>query len=181
MKRTFDLVVGSLLLIATLPLMLLIAVAIKLTSRGPVLFRQYRIGKNREQFRLLKFRTMEVGNHCTQVEEDDPRVTMIGRLLRKVSLDELPQLLNVVCGEMSLAGPRPYPRFVECAYDLPDERYTVRPGITGLAQVSGYHGKKIGSRKEMRKRTKLDLQYIEGRSLWLDLKIIARTPFVMYQ
>ncbi len=185
-KRVFDVVLSSVLLVLALPLLLVLALAVKLTSRGPVLFRQQRVGAGGRTFSILKFRTMQadaeerleaepellelylVGGH--KIVGHDPRVTRVGRLLRRTSLDELPQLLNVLAGHMSLVGPRPvrtselvHYQGVESAY------FSVRPGLTGLWQVSG--------RNEIQfpERAQLDYSYWERCSLGFDLVILTRT------
>jgi lipopolysaccharide/colanic/teichoic acid biosynthesis glycosyltransferase/tellurite resistance protein len=182
-KRLEDLVLASLCLLLLAVPMLLIALTIKLTSRGPVFFRQRRYGRSGKQFDVLKFRSMQVlenGPAVKQAQKDDPRVTPIGRLLRRLSLDELPQLINVVVGDMSLIGPRPHAvahnemyrrQIVE--YML---RHKVKPGITGWAQVNGWRGETDTLRK-MVYRVEHDLYYIRNWSLWLDLKILWLTVF----
>jgi lipopolysaccharide/colanic/teichoic acid biosynthesis glycosyltransferase len=152
---------------------------VKLDDGGPVFYRQRRVGLNGEEFDLLKLRTMEVGAEQKgagyAVNEHDPRITRVGRVLRRLSLDELPQLWNVVRGDMSLIGPRP-----TLAYQV--ERYTprqrrrleVKPGITGWAQI---HGR---ARLPWDERIELDVWYVEHRSPWLDLKILARTPLALF-
>ncbi len=185
LKRIFDLAVASSILLFFTPLLLCIAVAIKVTSSGPVLFSQYRYGYRNRRFRIYKFRTMyqhlgdRTGVH--QTTTDDPRVTAIGRLLRHTSLDELPQLINVIRGDMSLVGPRPHvPGMLAASmryeYLVPYyfERHVVRPGVTGLAQVSGYRGSTTDAQSAIG-RISCDLEYIETWSLWLDLRILLRT------
>lgn len=181
LKRGADLVLASLfLLIAALP-MLAIAAAIKLTSRGPVFFRQERYGLDGQRIKVWKFRTMKVcedGPVVTQASKDDPRLTPIGGLLRKTSLDEVPQLFNVLEGSMSLVGPRPhasthneaYRRLIQ-GYML---RHKVKPGITGLAQVNGWRGE-TDTLYKMQKRVEFDHKYIREWSPWLDLKILFWT------
>ena len=184
-KRVVDVIGASAALITCAPAMLAAVVAIKVTSPGPVIFAQHRCGLNRRQFRMFKFRTMVA--HAEQLQADlesmneaegpvfkivsDPRITRVGRILRRTSIDELPQLFNVLRGEMSLVGPRPLPlrdvdRFT-CASDL--RRFSVRPGLTCLWQVSGR------SRLGFREWVSLDLKYIDGWSLALDLLILVRT------
>lgn len=186
-KRALDLVVASLLLVVSAPLLLLCALLIKLDSPGPVFFRQPRIGYGGRLFRVWKFRTMyheatdTGGRHLTV--RNDPRVTRIGGFLRRSSLDELPQLLNVLAGDMSLVGPRPHALeplaggrpYAEVVPDIA-RRLRVKPGITGLAQVEGWRGTTDTERKLI-ERVRADLRYIEGWSFWLDLEILLRTPF----
>jgi undecaprenyl-phosphate galactose phosphotransferase/putative colanic acid biosynthesis UDP-glucose lipid carrier transferase len=182
-KRVMDVVLASLVLTFFLPLMALAAVAIKLDSPGPIIFRQTRKGFNGKHFVILKFRTMRVeenGPSVVQVKRDDNRVTTIGRLLRSSSIDELPQLLNVLRGDMSLIGPRPhalahdnYFEVMLCDYAF---RHHVKPGITGWAQCNGARGA-TPTIEHVAKRVQLDLWYINNWSLWLDLLILIRTAF----
>jgi Undecaprenyl-phosphate glucose phosphotransferase len=178
LKRGFDLVFGTLALVAAAPVMLAIAVALKLTSPGPVLYRQERMGVDGRRFQMLKFRTMRVNAEAETgpvwARPDDPRRTTLGVFLRRTSLDELPQLFNVLRGEMSLVGPRPErPSFVEefrrrvPGYML---RHKVKAGITGWAQINGWRGN-----TSIERRIECDLQYIERWSLALDLKILLQT------
>src|SRR5438046_2533146 len=180
-KRGFDAALAAVLLLAALPIMALVALAIRLTSRGPVLFFQERMGKDRCPFTMVKFRTMRVDAERKTgpvlASENDPRLTWLGRYLRALRLDELPQLWNVLCGAMSFVGPRPErPAFVRaCARDIPGyaARFRVRPGLTGYAQVNGeYHTSPAT-------KLKYDLAYIYHRSLWLDVRILADTVKVM--
>jgi lipopolysaccharide/colanic/teichoic acid biosynthesis glycosyltransferase len=178
-RRAFDVVSSGGLLVLASPFLLGSAVAIKLDDGGPVLYRQRRVGKDAVEFELLKLRTMVVGAEKLgagyAVDEGDPRITRAGRVLRRLSLDELPQLWNVLRGDMSLIGPRP-----TLAYQV--ERYTprqrrrleVKPGITGWAQV---HGR---AKLPWDERIELDVWYVEHRSFWLDLKILAKTPFALF-
>jgi len=177
-KRVFDLVFSCALLIGLAPVLLLLAVGVKLTSRGPVLYRQERMGLDGQRFRMLKLRTMrvdaETGTGPIWTTEDDPRRVPYGAVLRRLSLDELPQFVNVLRGEMSVVGPRPErPFFVEQfrrtvpGYML---RHKVKSGVTGWAQVNGLRGN-----TSLEKRIQYDLEYIERWSLWLDVKIIALT------
>ncbi len=186
LKTVFDWVVALILSIVLLPLILLIALLIRLGSPGPALFRQTRHGLNGEAIEIYKFRTMkqhvERDGQVTQAEKQDQRITWIGRLLRRTSLDELPQLFNVLKGEMSLVGPRPHaiehnevfksriPRYML--------RHKVKPGMTGWAQVNGYRGI-TDTPEKMAMRIEHDLWYIQNWSLWLDLKILLLTPLVM--
>jgi len=183
-KLALDYAGGIACLILFAPLMLAIALAVRLESRGPVLFRQRRHGFNHCLIDVYKFRTMAVmenGDHIKQASKDDARVTRVGRFLRRTSLDELPQLFNVLKGEMSLVGPRPHALAHNHHYSERLERYAhrhcVRPGMTGWAQINGFRGPTEDPEK-MRKRVEMDLYYIENWSLWLDLKILGLTPFV---
>ncbi len=184
-KGLTDRPLAALLLLLLSPLLLAIAAAIRLTSPGPVLYRQLRRGFGGEPFPILKFRTMRAdlcdapdAAAVRQATREDPRVTRVGRVLRRTSLDELPQLLNVLRGEMSLVGPRPhalahderYGRLIDGYLD----RHRVKPGITGWAQVNGCRGE-TRTLGEMRRRVELDLEYVEGWSPWLDLRILLRT------
>jgi Undecaprenyl-phosphate glucose phosphotransferase len=180
-KRAEDIVLGGLLFLVTLPVMLIIAIAIKLESKGPVLFRQRRRGLNFAIFDVLKFRTMtcmEDGQTIAQAQAFDPRVTRVGRVLRRMSLDELPQLINVLKGEMSLVGPRPHALAHDAQWGEQVKTYGIRhqmkPGITGLAQVEGWRGE-VTSQNDIASRVKEDLAYIRNWSLELDLAILART------
>jgi Undecaprenyl-phosphate glucose phosphotransferase len=179
-KSLIDYVLGTLVLVAVAPLMLLIALAIKLDSRGPVFFVQGRTG-HRGIINVIKFRSMKVlenGPVVVQARRDDPRITRVGRFLRRTSLDELPQLINVLRGELSLVGPRPHAVAHDEHYGaLIDEyikRSKVKPGITGLAQVSGFRSE-TRDPELMRLRVKHDLYYIDHWSPWLDIKILLRT------
>ena len=180
-KRTLDLVLAGLAIVALAPLLALVAALIKLGSRGPILFMQTRNGFNGRPFRMCKFRTMfvlEDGPIIRQATKDDPRVTWLGRLLRRTNLDELPQLFNVIAGQMSLVGPRPHAAAHNSEYErlIADYayRYHVKPGISGWAQINGFRGE-TPTLDLMEKRVELDRWYIENWSYWLDLKIILRT------
>ncbi|MGI9478879.1 MAG: undecaprenyl-phosphate glucose phosphotransferase [Hyphomicrobiaceae bacterium] len=180
-KRAEDILISASLLIMTLPVIALIAAAIKLTSRGPVLFRQRRRGLNQKVIEVLKFRSMTVqenGADVRQATSNDKRVTFVGRILRRSSLDELPQLINVLVGEMSLVGPRPHALIHDEKWGEMLEQYAnrhqVKPGITGLAQVRGLRGE-ARTPGDIQKRISADLEYIANWSLWLDLSIIFRT------
>jgi Undecaprenyl-phosphate glucose phosphotransferase len=190
MKWLFDKVVGSLLLLATAPIMLITAIAIKLDSRGPVLFKQKRYGFNNELIEVYKFRSMYV-EQCDAtasklVEKSDPRVTRVGRFIRKTSIDELPQLFNVVFkGNLSLVGPRPHAVHAKAENRLYDEavdgyfaRHRVKPGITGWAQVNGWRGE-TDTNEKIQRRVEHDLYYIENWSVLLDLYILATTPLAL--
>lgn len=184
-KRAEDLVIGSVLLLLCLPVMLLTAAAVALGSRGPVLLRQRRFGYGSSPFQIYKFRTMYYDESdlsgARATVKGDKRVTRVGRFLRASSLDELPQLLNVLRGEMSLVGPRPHPveMLIEGVYyeDLVEEylsRHRMKPGITGMAQISGSRGL-VDTREKAQRRVDLDLHYIENWSLALDLRILWQT------
>lgn len=182
-KNVEDKVLASLLLIAFAPFFILIALAVKLDSRGPAIFKQRRHGFNHEVFTLYKFRTMHVvedGPGLTQATRQDPRITRVGRFLRKTSLDELPQLFNVLRGDMSLVGPRPHALSHNEYYSTVLARYAnrhkVKPGMTGWAQINGYRGE-TDTPEKMRRRVEHDLWYIENWSVWLDVKILGMTPF----
>ena len=182
-KRIEDVLVGLLILVLVAPLMLIIATIIKLTSPGPVLFKQTRHGLRGEKFQVLKFRTMTVcenGNDIKQATRNDHRITRIGAFLRKTSLDELPQFLNVLQGNMSIVGPRPHAvahneeyRQLIPGYML---RHLMKPGITGLAQVNGWRGE-TDTLFKMQKRVEYDMEYIHRWSLGLDIRIILVTAF----
>jgi lipopolysaccharide/colanic/teichoic acid biosynthesis glycosyltransferase len=198
--RALDLVLGATLLVLLLPLFVLIAVAIRLDSPGNVVFSQRRFGRGMAAFTMYKFRTMQRGGSADRHREyvidlihadriassngsgalyklrDDERVTRVGRLLRRMSLDELPQLWNVVRGQMSLVGPRPVIPY-EVEHYPPDwcERFTVSPGLTGLWQVSGRN------RLTYAQMVDLDVEYARRRSFWLNVVILVRTPWVIAQ
>ncbi|HEX3174408.1 MAG TPA: sugar transferase [Solirubrobacterales bacterium] len=174
MPRAFDIALATIALILLSPVLLLAAIAIKLGSRGPVLYRQRRVGKDAHEFELLKLRTMVEGSDPvgvgTVVTRTDPRVTRAGRFLRRTSLDELPNLVNVLRGEMAIVGPRPtIPAQVKDYTPRQHRRHEVRPGLTGLAQVQGRAGIPWAERIE------LDVEYVERRSPHLDLEILAKT------
>jgi exopolysaccharide biosynthesis polyprenyl glycosylphosphotransferase len=188
LKRGFDLVVASAVFVVLSPLLTLIALLIKLDSRGPAVFRQQRVGENGRTFDMFKFRTMvaDAENHDREVmittddghvvhkRKDDPRVTRMGRLLRRYSLDELPQLVNVLRGEMSLVGPRPEMPWLVDQYDpWQRRRFAVPQGLTGWWQINGR------SDKPMHLNTDDDLYYVYNYSLWLDIQILVRTPFAV--
>jgi exopolysaccharide biosynthesis polyprenyl glycosylphosphotransferase len=188
-KRSFDLVIGAAILILCLPMWLVICVAIKLTSKGPVLYADPRVGLAERPFRMRKFRTMVAGADQDQASletvneasgplfkiRDDPRVTRVGRLLRRLSLDETPNLINVMRGEMSLVGPRPLPvRDFDLMEPWHRRRYNVLPGMTGLWQVAGR------SNLTFDDLVRLDFYYIENWSVWLDLTILFKTPLAVF-
>ncbi len=180
MNRAADIALAGGALLVASPVLALAALAIKLEDGGPVLYRQTRVGEDGVDFELLKLRTMVVGAETMgaglSVNRGDSRITRAGRLLRKLSLDELPQLWNVVCGEMSVIGPRPTLRYQVEQYDERQRhRLDVKPGITGWAQVNGRAALPWAERIE------LDVWYVEHRSALLDLRILARTPFALFR
>ena len=178
LKRSFDVIASALGLILMSPLLLIISIAVKRSSPGPILFRQKRVGYQRKEFEMLKFRSMRVNSEeeTAWTQNEDPRRTKVGAFLRKFSLDELPQLINVLKGDMSLVGPRPeLPYFVEQFKEtIPYYmvKHQVKPGMTGWAQINGYRGD-----TSIEKRVELDLWYIDHWSAWLDLQIILQTVF----
>jgi Undecaprenyl-phosphate glucose phosphotransferase len=189
MKWLFDKIIGGLVLLAALPVMATIALAIKLDSRGPVIFRQKRYGFNNDVVEIYKFRSMYAdaadANADSLVSKDDPRVTRIGRIIRKASLDELPQLFNVLKGTLSLVGPRPHAINAKAEARLYDEavdgyfaRHRVKPGLTGWAQINGWRGE-TDTHEKIQHRVEHDLYYIENWSVLFDLIILARTPFAL--
>jgi lipopolysaccharide/colanic/teichoic acid biosynthesis glycosyltransferase len=190
MKWLFDRVIGGLALLCLSPVMMLVAIAIKLESRGPVFFKQKRYGFNNELIEVYKFRSMYL-DQCDPtalklVQKNDPRVTKVGAFIRKTSLDELPQLINVVFrGDLSLVGPRPHAVHAKAADRLYDEavdgyfaRHRVKPGITGWAQINGWRGE-TDTEEKIQRRVEHDLHYIENWSVLLDLAILARTPLAL--
>ena len=190
MKWLFDHVVGFVMLLAALPVMGLIALAMKLDSPGPVLFRQKRLGFNNERIDVLKFRSMY--HHQADpaaskvVTRNDPRLTRVGRFIRKTSLDELPQLFNVVFkSNLSLVGPRPHAvqgkvqnRLFDEAVDGYFARHRIKPGITGWAQINGWRGE-VDTDEKIQKRVEFDLYYIENWSVLFDLYILLKTPLAL--
>lgn len=177
-KRLFDVLISLLVLVLFLPVWLLTALLIKISSPGPVFFLQERPGKDRKIFKVYKFRSMRLGSEKmvkgVEVMRDDDRVTTIGRIIRRTKIDEIPQCLNVLKGEMSLIGPRP--ERVASLEDYDEEiskRLNVRPGMTGLAQVSG------NIYITLAERYRLDVYYVEHFSLWLDIRILFRTVGVV--
>jgi exopolysaccharide biosynthesis polyprenyl glycosylphosphotransferase len=190
MKWLFDRVIGGFALLCLSPVMLLVATAIKLESRGPVFFKQKRYGFNNELIEVYKFRSMYV-DQCDPtalklVQKNDPRVTRVGAFIRRTSLDELPQLINVVLkGNLSLVGPRPHAVHAKAADRLYDEavdgyfaRHRVKPGITGWAQINGWRGE-TDTEEKIQRRVEHDLHYIENWSVLFDLSILARTPLAL--
>lgn len=181
LKRIIDSSLAVAGLIVFSPILIFAAIATKLDSPGPVFFRQRRYGRNNQVFRIYKFRTMTVtedGAHVRQAQVGDARITRVGRILRATSIDELPQLINVVLGQMSLVGPRPHAlaheEEFEQAFDLFSRRRCVLPGITGWAQVNGCRGE-TRTREQIRKRMEYDLYYIDNWTIWFDIGILART------
>ncbi len=187
-KRAIDIIISCTLLFFATPLMLLVALLVKLDSQGRVFFTSSRIGLDGRPFVLYKFRTMSPGDKKEWLKrfdpskmedfvfqaKEDPRITKIGKVLRKTSLDELPNLINVLIGEMSIVGPRPEePEIVEHYTNEQRRRLSVKPGITGLAQISGRGELSVGEMIEK------DLEYIDNYSLWLDIKILAKTPWLI--
>lgn len=184
-KRAMDVIVATAALLVLSPLLLIVALLIRLDSSGPSLFRQRRTGFRGRTFHVLKFRTMrqmEDGRALRQAERGDPRVTRIGRFLRKSSIDELPQLLNVIFGDMSLVGPRPHALAHDHVFWKTDpdysRRFMARPGITGLAQVNGERGLS-DTEEKVRRRLRFDLEYVDHWSFSGDLRIIAATLRVL--
>jgi len=176
--RAFDIVIATAALIVFSPVVLIAAIAIKLGSRGPVVYRQRRVGKDGRESELLKLRTMEQGSDPVGVgrvvARDDPRVTAAGRFLRRTSLDEIPNLVNVLRGEMAIVGPRPtIPAQVKDYAPRQHRRHEVRPGLTGWAQVQGRAG------IPWEERIELDVEYVDRRSFGLDLRILVRTAWLL--
>ncbi len=182
LKRAEDFILGSIALILLFPLMALISIIIKLDSTGPALFCQARSGRNREIIKVFKFRTMYQDGSAVfrQAQKDDPRITRVGAFLRRTSLDELPQLFNVIQGSMSLVGPRPHPIKLDedFKYVIPalNSRYAVKPGITGWAQINGFRGE-TSKVSDMVGRIEHDRYYIKHWSIFLDAKILLMTVF----
>ena len=187
LKRCFDILVASIGILVTLIPMMFIALAVKLTSRGPILFRQKRYGLDGREINVWKFRSMtttENGEQVVQATKNDARVTKVGGFLRRSSLDELPQLFNVLFGQMSLVGPRPHANAHNEFYRKQIEgymlRHKVKPGITGLAQVNGCRGE-TDTLEKMEDRIFFDHQYIREWTIWLDFNIIFRTFGVVFK
>ncbi|MCL4127850.1 UNVERIFIED_CONTAM: hypothetical protein GTU68_019698 [Idotea baltica] len=183
MKRSFDLIFASLVILLVFPILYpIVAIFIKLESSGPVIFKQLRTGINKREFWCYKFRTMELNLSADteQAKKDDARVTKFGRFLRKTSLDEFPQFINVMKGEMSVVGPRPHMIKHTDEYSRIIDKYLFRhfvaPGITGHAQVNGFRGE-ITKTSKLKKRIQYDAWYIENWSLFLDIKIILKTTW----
>ena len=181
-KRAFDFIAGSIALVLLFPVMVVVSIAIKLDSTGAALFCQSRSGRNREVIKVYKFRTMyqSPGGEFRQASKNDPRITRVGTFLRRTSLDELPQLFNVIQGSMSLVGPRPHPLKLDDDFRhvIPalHSRYCVKPGITGWAQINGYRGE-TRQLKDMLGRIDHDRHYIRNWSLWLDIRIVLLTAY----
>ncbi|MEK7661518.1 MAG: exopolysaccharide biosynthesis polyprenyl glycosylphosphotransferase [Pseudomonadota bacterium] len=184
-KRVQDIVIASIALLVLSPIMIITAIAIAMDSKGPILFRQTRHGFNNQPFKCWKFRSMyvEMTDHkaSQQVTKDDPRVTKVGRFIRKTSLDELPQLFNVISGDMSLVGPRPHAIGMKTGDALSEKlvrdyahRHRIKPGITGWAAINGSRGP-VHTSAEVRDRVRFDTDYIDNSSFWLDLYIMAMT------
>ena len=176
-------------MLCLLPLLVLTAIAVRLNSPGPILFKQVRIGRGNQMFRMLKFRSMYVqqldGAGHRSASRDDDRITRVGRIIRKTSIDELPQLVNVLKGDMSIVGPRPHALGSRAADKLfweVDQRYwdrhATKPGLTGLAQVRGFRGATLVE-DDLRNRLQADLEYLENWSIWRDIKIIFLTVRVI--
>jgi Undecaprenyl-phosphate glucose phosphotransferase len=189
MKSTVDRVIAALAIAVLAPVMLGVALAVRLESNGPVIFRQRRYGFNNELIEVFKFRSMYTDltdvNAAKLVTRGDPRVTKVGRIIRKTSLDELPQLFNVLTGQLSLVGPRPHATQAKAADALYEKvvdgyfaRHKVKPGITGWAQINGWRGE-TDTHEKIEQRVKHDLEYIDQWSLGLDLLILAKTPFAL--
>jgi len=181
LKRTEDIIVSTIILLLISPILLLITISIKATSKGPIIFKQKRGGINNKEIVIYKFRSMSTqdnGSIVKQATKNDARITPIGKFLRKTSLDELPQFINVIQGKMSIVGPRPHAVAHDLEYGnlIPEynQRFLVKPGITGLAQINGWRGE-TDSLEKMQKRVDMDLDYINNWTLWLDIKIIFIT------
>jgi len=177
MPRAADILIGAVALVVLSPVLLIAAITIKLGG-GPVIYRQRRVGEDGTEFEMLKLRTMVAGSDPigvgTVVARDDPRVTRSGRLLRRTSLDEIPNLINVLRGEMAIVGPRPtIPAQVKDYTPFQHRRHEVRPGLTGWAQVQGRAG------IPWEERIELDVWYVDHRSAWLDLRILAKTTWLL--
>ena len=180
-KRVMDIIISSIMIILLSPVMLFALIGVKLSSKGPAIFKQKRVGKNNEEFTMYKFRSMRVNemSDTAWTTNEDKRKTKFGTFLRKTGIDELPQLFNVLFGSMSIVGPRPeLPKFVEeysQTIPLYKVKHQVKPGITGLAQIYGYRGD-----TSIERRIELDIKYIEEWSIYNDIKIILTTPFKMF-
>jgi len=178
-KRTIDVLVGVFLFLLILPILIFIAIAIKLDSSGPVFFRQQRVGFKGKPFSIYKFRTMVVNavniGAGLNIVDNDPRITAAGKVLRDWSLDELPQIINIVKGEMSFIGPRPTLQYqVDNYTEHQRKRLNMKPGVTGWAQINGRNN------IPWEERIELDVWYVDNWSLWLDMKIVLKTPAVVF-
>src|SRR5690625_145195 len=185
MKRLFDILASLIGLIIISPILVVIAMSIKVTSKGPVFFKQNRIGKNGREFKIIKFRTMvinaeKIGDGLTVKDNNDNRITKVGKILRATSLDELPQLFNVILGQMSLVGPRPpvtyfpYDRITNYPH-WAKKRFEMLPGVTGLAQVT------VRNSVSWDERIKIDNEYVDSFNLFLDVKILFKTAFKLFK
>jgi exopolysaccharide biosynthesis polyprenyl glycosylphosphotransferase len=184
-KYAFDAVCALFLLMILAPLFLIVALLIKLESKGPVFFMQNRVGKNGEIFKIFKFRsmtTMDNGDNVVQATKNDMRITKIGKFIRKTSIDELPQLINVVLGDMSLVGPRPHAVAHDREFAQKQPQYVLRqnvlPGITGYAQVKGFRGE-TDTDEKLLGRIKYDVKYVNKISFFLDMKILLKTVWIV--
>ncbi|PIX80383.1 MAG: undecaprenyl-phosphate glucose phosphotransferase, partial [Piscirickettsiaceae bacterium CG_4_10_14_3_um_filter_44_349] len=183
LKRFEDVTLSTLILILISPIMIALAIGVKLSSPGPILFKQKRYGLNGKEIKVYKFRSMTTqdnGATINQATKNDPRITKFGAFIRKTSLDELPQFINVIQGKMSIVGPRPHANAHNEQYRklVPQymQRHLVKPGITGWAQINGWRGE-TETLDKMEKRIEFDLHYINNWSLWFDIKIIILTVF----
>lgn len=179
LKNTFDVVVGVFLFLLIIPILVFIAIVIKLDSSGPVFFMQQRVGIKGKLFSIYKFRTMIVDavniGAGLNIVDNDPRITAVGKVLRDWSLDELPQIINIVKGEMSFIGPRPTLQYqVDNYTDHQRKRLNMKPGVTGWAQINGRNN------ISWEERIELDVWYVDNWSLWLDMKIVLKTPAVVF-
>jgi len=181
-KRLIDLISSLLGIVLLSPIFIIVSIIIKLTSKGPIFYKEERLGKNGKPFKLVKFRSMKVNAEAAGAQwsqgDNDPRITKFGRIMRKTRLDELPQLFNIFTGKMTLVGPRPerevfYNEFEKYIHGF-SERLKVKPGLTGLAQVSG------GYDLKPEEKVLYDIEYIKKRSLWMDIKIILKTVLVVF-
>jgi len=186
LKRAFDIIVSFSALFVLLPFFIMVAIWIKADSKGPVFFKQRRSGLNGRLFNIYKFRSMTVaenGDRVVQAKADDKRVTRVGKILRRTSLDEVPQLINILRGEMSFVGPRPHAlaHDTEFAIVVPSypRRFQTRPGLTGLAQVRGYRGE-IHCREDLERRIASDIEYIETWSFTTDVLMVLKTVPLMF-
>lgn len=190
MKRVFDLAVSLLVLPFMLPFFAIVAIAVKLDSKGPVFFRQERIGLGNRPFMIWKFRTMRTeacdANGSRSTSRDDDRITRVGHLLRRTSIDELPQIFNVISGDMSLVGPRPHALGSRAEnalfWDIDQrywERHVVKPGLTGLAQIRGFRGA-TEQKSDLTMRLQSDLEYVSHWSLATDIRILLSTVLVVF-